>query len=347
MPEIKRNYWNKIFARVKGGVLTLQYKALPWDKVMTGIGYAPKPVFPDENGKTVFDSENRYETESYYVLLPRAEYKDKTTRALMDGLYSDPKEGDPEAVLCYVCRPGYVDDSSVSNLSYLKDGSGGARFYFMLTGPEGATWEAHLKDEDNNFMFSTTYEKDEFEDSDYDKGIYKVTHGRARLKPYIIQIIAKNNYTGTDFNQTGQEEEVEYPAIDISGKKEPQNWGNEKYFGDDYFTIWGETQWKNKTVIEAEFYITVKLTDGTEYELQINPSYEGYAGFDDDDFYYKNRRRYAGTDTRIWIRQLRAQYRDADKDLLDYPDLAKHVVNRSEDEWWRVNPYWRITNENE
>lgn len=348
LPAIERNVWNKIFARVKGGTLQIQYKAMPWETVVTSIGYAPQPVFPDEEGKTVFDSDDRYESEDYYVLLPKKEYDGKDTRSLMNELYTEAKSGDPEAVLCYVCRPGYVDNSKVDNLTYLKDGSGGARFYFMLTGPEGATWEAHLNDPEGNFAFSTTFEDSEFEDNDdgYPVGVYKVTHGIARLKPYVIQIIATHNYTGTTDNpkQEGTESEVKYPEIETSAGN--QEWGDEKYFGNNYLTTWGEKQWNDKNVISAEFYITVKLTDGTEYELDINPSYNGYnqKAFSDEGFYYKDNRRYAGTDTRIWIRQLRAQY-NGEHGIENYVDMAKHVDERSEDEWWRVNPYWNTDNE--
>ncbi len=348
LPAIERNVWNKIFARVKGGTLQIQYKAMPWETVVTSIGYAPQPVFPDEEGKTVFDSDDRYESEDYYVLLPKKEYDGKDTRSLMDELYTEAKSGDPEAVLCYVCRPGYVDNSKVANLTYLKDGSGGARFYFMLTGPEGATWEAHLNDPEGNFAFSTTFEDSEFEDNadGYPVGVYKVTHGIARLKPYVIQIIATHNYTGTTDNpkQEGTESEVKYPEIKTPAGN--QEWGDKNYFGNNYLTTWGEKQWKEKNVISAEFYITVKLTDGTEYELDINPSYNGYnqKAFSDEGFYYKDNRRYAGTDTRIWIRQLRAQY-NGEHGIENYVDMAKHVDERSEDEWWRVNPYWNTDNE--
>lgn len=348
LPAIERNVWNKIFARVKGGTLQIQYKAMPWETVVTSIGYAPQPVFPDEEGKTVFDSDDRYESEDYYVLLPKKEYDGKDTRSLMDELYTEAKSGDPEAVLCYVCRPGYVDNSKVANLTYLKDGSGGARFYFMLTGPEGATWEAHLNDPEGNFAFSTTFEDSEFEDNadGYPVGVYKVTHGIARLKPYVIQIIATHNYTGTTDNpkQEGTESEVKYPEITTPAGN--QEWGDKTYFGNNYLTTWGEKQWKEKNVISAEFYITVKLTDGTEYELDINPSYNGYnqKAFSDEGFYYKDNRRYAGTDTRIWIRQLRAQY-NGEHGIEHYVDMAKHVDERSEDEWWRVNPYWNTDNE--
>ncbi|OUN80411.1 hypothetical protein B5G04_08430 [Bacteroides sp. An51A] len=348
LPAIERNVWNKIFARVKGGTLQIQYKAMPWETVVTSIGYAPQPVFPDEEGKTVFDSDDRYESEDYYVLLPKKEYDGKDTRSLMYELYTEAKSGDPEAVLCYVCRPGYVDNSKVDNLTYLKDGSGGARFYFMLTGPEGATWEAHLNDPEGNFAFSTTFEDSEFEDNadGYPVGVYKVTHGIARLKPYVIQIIATHNYTGTTDNpkQEGTESEVKYPEITTPAGN--QEWGDKTYFGNNYLTTWGEKQWNDKNVISAEFYITVKLTDGTEYELDINPSYNGYnqKAFSDEGFYYKDNRRYAGTDTRIWIRQLRAQY-NGEHGIKNYVDMAKHVDERSEDEWWRVNPYWNTDNE--
>ena len=82
---------------------------------------------------------------------------------------------------------------------------------------------------------------------------------------------------------------------------------------------------------------TVKLKDGTEYELTVNPSYAGNDSFEDDDFYYNERRRFAGTDTRVWIRQVRAQY-----GVANYQELAKDVNPTDPSfEWWRVNPYWR------
>ena len=97
--------------------------------------------------------------------------------------------------------------------------------------------------------------------------------------------------------------------------------------------------------METEFYITVKLTDGTEYELGINPSYRD-SKLESKLFPFKDKRRYAGTDTRIWIRQIRAQY---DWPNLEYmardlkspiPDKDGKVEEYNQPYWWTVNPYW-------
>ena len=87
-------------------------------------------------------------------------------------------------------------------------------------------------------------------------------------------------------------------------------------------------------MVDTEFYITVRLADGTEYELDINP---GYSGEDAPNTNFKGNRRYAGTDKRIWIRQLRAQQNKA------YDYMAKDIepVDKENFEWWRANPYWK------
>ena len=70
-------------------------------------------------------------------------------------------------------------------------------------------------------------------------------------------------------------------------------------------------------------------------------------------FPFKEKRRFAGTDTRIWIRHLRAQRGGTyGENNIEYtwgwPDLAKNVSpTETENEnpkdnfaWWRVNQYW-------
>lgn len=326
--DIVRNHIYRYTVTVEQGKLKVECKVLPWQLVETSIGWKPQPItaIPDP-----FESDKTYDdmlAGAYYMLFPRLGYSENlnTTRKVFDRIYDDPQEGDPEALLCFVCRPGYVVGDSYHQ-EFLKPGSGGARYYFMLTGPEGATWEAHLTNTED-FSFSTTYEENEFEYSEYDKGIFKVTHGIARSKPYIIQIIANNNYTGTEKGQTGLETEIpEYPD---------DNKGGEEYFKDEYLTEWGAKNWYGQKVIDTEFYITVKLTDGTEYELEINPSFKGCGKLTEDDFYYEDYRRYAGTGTRIWMRQLRAVYEG------DFKEMAQDVSPTASDfAWWRVNPYWK------
>ena len=326
LPETKRNIWNKIFVRVNdNGQLVIQYKALPWEKVTSGIGYAPEPISTTDSpfgGDTEY--EDFLENGHHYILLPLEKYSDDyhTTRTLFNHLYENPNTGDNEARLCFLTRPTYDTNKQYIDL---KTGSAGARYFFMLTGPEGATWEAHLTNEED-FAFSTSENTDFNENTDEhgNEDVRMVTHGIARNKPYIIQIIATHLYTGYEGNMSGNisEDDKGFPE-DID------DWRS--YFGDNYLTTWGKDKWNNEKVVETEFYITVKLTDGTEYELTINPSYSANTKIDDEKFPFKEKRRYAGTDTRIWIRQIRAQY-----GIENLEDLAKNVPEN----WWQNNPYW-------
>lgn len=326
LPETMRKIWNKIFVRVNdNGELIIQYKALPWEKVTSGIGYAPEPISTTDSpfgGDTEY--EDFLENGHHYILLPLEKYSDDyhTTRTLFNHLYENPNTGDNEARLCFLTRPTYDTNKQYIDL---KTGSAGARYFFMLTGPEGATWEAHLTNEED-FAFSTSENTDFNENTDEhgNEDVRMVTHGIARNKPYIIQIIATHLYTGYEGNMSGNisEDDKGFPE-DID------DWRS--YFGDNYLTTWGKDKWNNEKVVETEFYITVKLTDGTEYELTINPSYSANTKIDDEKFPFKEKRRYAGTDTRIWIRQIRAQY-----GIENLEDLAKNVPEN----WWQNNPYW-------
>ena len=108
------------------------------------------------------------------------------------------------------------------------------------------------------------------------------TTGIARTEPYRINILANNPWTtGTSFtDETGNFED------------------NEE--------------------VKTEFYITVSLADGSEYELPINPVVENS--------YYINGRRFAGDSaTRITIWQLRARRESAYDDLIGYYGY---------NEWW-------------
>ena len=356
LPETKRNIWNKIFVRVNdNGELIIQYKALPWEKVTSGIGYAPQPASTSENPFTE-DNYDEFMAGNNYILLPLEKYEDyKTTQALFSYLYNHPEAGDNEARLCIVTRPTY--DNSVDEEEHwsLKTGSAGARYLFMLTGPKGATWEAHLDDPDGNFDFSTSPNDEDFADctdEGFSKEVRMVTHGIARKQPYIIQINATHLYTGYEKGLTGVSEVDEEPRFDSDAYKN-LNLGTDKekwkpYFGDDYLTNWGKDKWENEKVIEAEFYITVKLTDGTEYNLTINPSYEDNTDIEDKNFPFLQKRRFAGDNERIWIRHLRAQYgwqnleylaRDVD------PNASGNEEEWDNFQWWMVNKYWNPKHE--
>ena len=336
LPAIERNVWNKIFVRVKGGTLQIQYKVFPWYLVGSEVGYIPEPMYTNPF------SGNEDKT-NQYILLPLEKYGTyKNTNDLFNHLYENPELGDNEARLCILTRPTYNLDEHTD----LKAGSAGAQYYFMLTGPKGATWEAHLTNTDD-FAFSTS-DDNAFalnEDEFGNENVRMVTHGIARDKPYIIQINAKHLYTGYKEGMSGYTSEK---GFDNNGYNSiTSDW--EKYFGDDYLTDWGRARWEAEEVVDTYFYITVKLKDGQDYVLTINPSYEDdrYTIEADNEYFpFKEKRRFAGTDTHIWIRHLRAQYnwrnleylaRDLKEDIKDDNGIVQDY-NRAY--WWTVNPYW-------
>lgn len=358
LPETKRNIWNKIFVRVNdNGELIIQYKALPWQLVESKIGYAPKHVNTSSNPFSTIELYNTFVEDDNYVLFPLENYDDyHTTQELFNYLYENPERGDNEARLCIITRPTYDEstykDDKDKHMS-LKTGSAGARYYFMLTGPEGATWEAHLNDPDGNFAFSNSVNDDDFTnctDEGFSKEVRMATHGIAREQPYIIQIVATHLYTSDGDHYTSgisdldTEPRFENVYEDLGLGTDEDKW--ERYFTDTYLTTWGEDKWNNRKVVEAEFYITVKLTDGTEYELTINPSFKE-CNIENRYFPFKEKRRFAGTDTRIWFRHLRAQYGWRNLECLAR-DLKEDIIEDGEDEaqpwnkayWWTVNPYW-------
>ena len=354
LPETKRNIWNKIFVRVNdNGELIIQYKALPWQLVKSSIGYAPQHVSTSSNPFANETSYNEFINGNNYVLFPIVSYNNdrSNTQKLFNYIYQHPEEGDNEARLCILTRPTYDNEIDDEEHWALKAGSAGARYLFMLTGPKGATWEAHLTNE-KDFSFSTTAE-DDFNGSEYesDGKVNKVTHGIARQKPYIIQIIANHLYTGfredmsgdtdtdSDFGENGNDGYDQYK--DYSKTK----W--EALFKDDYLTDWGKEKWDNEEVVETDFYITVKLTDGSIYNLIINPSFEE-SDIDSKKFPFLKKRRFAGEDTFIWIRHLRAQYgwqnleylaRDVD------PNASGNEEEWDNFQWWMVNKYWNPKHE--
>lgn len=347
LPKIVRNEWNKIFVRVKdNGELEIRYKAMPWNLVESSIGYAPRHIPTDDDP---FDKNGEWEESTiakgdYFVLFPKESYDNSnrhTTSQIMEYLYHNPEEGDNEARLCIITRPTYDDKIDEYKHWALKTGSAGARYFFLLTGPEGATWEAHLTNEED-FSFSTSDDPDFANSAEYAESggvVRKVTHGIARKKPYIIQIIADHLYTGYDKGlDGGTSEEVGFKEDGFNGiGNERGDW--EEYFGDDYLTDWGRAKWEAEETVETEFYITVRLADGTEYELDINPSYTD-PELDSEKFPFKDKRRYAGTEKRIRIRQIRAQYNWPN---LEY--LARDLqTNESGNNPWN-KAYWWTRNE--
>ena len=93
-------------------------------------------------------------------------------------------------------------------------------------------------------------------------------------------------------------------------------------------------------VVDTYFYITVSVDGIHETELEINPRESGSTDFKDD-------RRFPGTATRIWIRQVPAQQgtgqeNQEGKETWPAKELAKNInPTNAEFQWWRVNPYWK------
>lgn len=174
----------------------------------------------------------------------------------------------------------------------------------LKEGSAGARFTFHLQKPEGTVWTAHLSNEDDFYFSTTpDGGTHMAITGIAREKPYTIQINARNAWTkGTSFDQ---------------------------------LTPWGQKQEERRNVPSTYFYITIS-TDGIhEEELVINPIHHAEAGGYKNPLYKENRR-FAGTDTRIWIRQLRAV------EGMNFEELARNVdpTDNSFD-WWRVNPYWK------
>lgn len=339
--DIVRNHIYRYTVNVEQGELKVQAAVMPWNLVTSSIGWRPQPAPTNHNP---FDSNTEYENlceQGLYILLPRQGFTESrnTVQKVFHDLYEGISTGDEEPNYCVLYRPRYNNDHDDHH--DLETNSGGATFYFMLTGPEGATWEAHLTNtEDFRFANSTGNTNYFANCTDVSKNtgltyeeegpVRRVSKGIARRKPYVLEISCVNSYTGTDTDGNVDS----YPE----GLDDANDWA--PYFGDDYLTDWGAEHWYGHKVVDTEFYITVRLTDGTEYELEINPP---YTGDDAPDTNFKGNRRYAGTNTRIWFRQLRAiqgwGYDYLAKEIS--PTELNHDDERDNFQWWRVNPYWK------
>lgn len=387
--DIVRNHiYRYTITGVNDGKLIIKYKAMPWELVTSEIGYAPQPISTNSNpfkGLTGKWEETEIAKGDYYILLPRNSYNEddrNTTYQLLSYLYENPDKGDDDARYCILTKPTYVDNDH----RILKTGSAGARYFFLLTGPEGATWKAHLTNEED-FYFSTSTVSDFNHSAEYgnDNGgkVNMVSHGIARAKPYIIQINVRHSWTGVSKDAEGiavdasgsvtgeylwyldkeylyvEDGDTKSHVDDISDEKDSW-WDSDKQnafwakydTGDNsllknafsYFTEWGEDmdEKKDLSLISTDFYITVTLADGAEYELKINPPYEYLNASNKTNTRYKDNRRFAGTDERIWIRHVPAQYKWGYDDLAS-PELNQHQEDAGQTEkyWWQVNEYWK------
>lgn len=256
-----RNHYVVITGTVKGGILELEYLALQWENVSSAIGWDATPTVAAWNSDK-YDEPN----------------------------LTDATGGDEEAAYCYVVYPRYdndehtaleTDDKGNTKPSY-------AGFYFKLDAPDGAVWTAHLTNE-TDFRFGRGQYKIDSDDV-YDR--FCVSTGRARTKPYQIQITANNAWTDANFNNL--------------------EWGSQvEQSGREVFT---------------EFYITVSLDGVEEHELVINPANAATTS------HWKDGRRFAGTDTRIYIWQFKATNGD------DFTQIVNNILQHNRDH--TIGQFW-------
>ena len=145
----------------------------------------------------------------------------------------------------------------------------------------------------------------EFSYSEVD-GQHMVSTGISRNEPYYIQINPRHPWT------VWPEDAETSTDFDAPLSEYGQRWETEHIVPSTYF------------------YVTASLDGEHEVELNINPTSDNSTSL------YKEGRRFPGTGTRIWIRQLRAVQG------WGFVQLAQNVDPTSPDfQWWRVNPYWK------
>lgn len=194
---------------------------------------------------------------------------------------TDATEGDEEAAYCYVVYPRYDNDEHTI-LETDEDGN---------TKPSYAGFYFKLDAPNGAVWKAHLEEPDGNHNFRFGTGQYRleeggeyerfcVTTGIAREEPYQIQITANNAWTDVNFNNL--------------------EWGNQvEQSGEEVF---------------AEFYITVSLDGVEEHELVINPKNVA------TNTHWLNGRRFAGTDTRIYIWQFKATNGD------DFTQIVKNIL---------------------
>ncbi|OUN80734.1 hypothetical protein [Bacteroides sp. An51A] len=189
--------------------------------------------------------------------------------------------GDEEAAYCYVVYPRYDNDEHTILETDEYDN----------TKPSYAGFYFKLDAPDGAVWKAHLEEPDgnhnfRFGTGQYrleDNGPYErfcVTTGIAREEPYQIQITATHAWTDAKFNNL----------------------------------VWGNQVEESGEEIYAEFYITVSLDGVEEHELVINPKNVA------TNTHWLNGRRFAGTDTRIYIWQFKATNGD------NFTQIVKNIL---------------------
>ena len=246
-------------------------------------------------------------------------YKDKDEPRYIDSDYKDAREGDEEAVFCYVLYPRYdgeKDSDGNAKHEGLENKPSYAAFNFHLSEPKGAVWKAWLSNT-TDFSFGsgdytvTDVKKDENGEDMKDENGNKVpgeTHTRrcvitgiARDEDYQIQVTANNPWTDLNYQNTS----------------------------------WGQGIDESKKEVYTDLHISISTDNGkTWHDLAINKKDE-HKQDDGSDYlehtYWEGQRRFAGGhDNYIRIWQLKpVRGRGFDKLIKELP--STHSIKT----WWK------------
>ena len=304
--DIVRNHiYRYTITGVNDGKLKLEYRVLLWDKVESAIGWNPE----------IKDGGNAPVSAWRLVKF----YKDKDEPRYIDSDYKDAREGDEEAVFCYVLYPRYdgeKDSDGNAKHEGLENKPSYAAFNFHLSEPKGAVWKAWLSNT-TDFSFGsgdytvTDVKKDENGEDMKDENGNKIpgeTHTRrcvitgiAREEDYQIQVTANNPWTDLNYQNTS----------------------------------WGQGIEDSKKEVYTDLHISISTDNGkTWHDLAINKKDE-YKQDDGSDYlehtYWIDQRRFAGGhDNYIRIWQLKP-VKDKGFDVLIKDLPSTHSIKR----WWK------------
>lgn len=269
-------------------------KTMPWSVTKSSIGW---DVRDDDMAMYAWGIKEKKisddKTTTYYNSYPNVD---------------DATEGDAEARYCYVSYPCYANDNKK-----VKDSRSGAEFYFLITAPEGAVWQAHLTDE-VNFELETangegkTWECKDLKESSgtLDDGTeYKYNISTNEHCSVSTGIARKNLECEANTVKSGNSllktKAIFYRPYKITVKPTKrwykiQNADSGEEYAYNKSTMPNTTEgegWETNAPY-TDLYITVSLTDGTEYKLPINPvtSLE-YKNDGSGKTYYSDQRRFA------------------------------------------------------
>ena len=304
--DLIRNHWYQFdITKVDDGELKLEYRVLLWNKVESAIGWNPE----------IKDGGNAPVSAWRLVKF----YKDKDEPRYIDSDYKDAREGDEEAVFCYVLYPRYdgeKDSDGNAKHEGLENKPSYAAFNFHLSEPKGAVWKAWLSNT-TDFSFGsgdytvTDVKKDENGEDMKDENGNKIpgeTHTRrcvitgiARDEDYQIQVTANNPWTDLNYQNTS----------------------------------WGQGIDESKKEVYTDLHISISTDNGkTWHDLAINKKDEDKQD-DGSDYlehtYWKDQRRFAGGhDNYIRIWQLKpARGMGFDELIKELP--STHSIKT----WWK------------